>query len=542
MPGPRHNHNKVRTEPAITSDNSKDMGKFYLWRILILGNWLFFMAVIPLWSQTPPELDDLPHIPAPSTAAEKRLYRSMLEPNRNSTRSAKSSRQTQSQTRHSNIPGLSSQPLPGFYKSQSHSTNKVPSKSKSLDLIPIDQHGVAPASVHSSTGSQSRHSKQPAYSQNVYNHQRSLNKARHNKVKKINFEIKKEKNTKKKIPRTIHEASRVKQHRPEPRRSRKDKDWRDILKHTHAVPGLPNSLRPTPRGAFRYYAPEFYRGIYLNNAVVRKKSRYKRMLKKAREYKVNVLVVDVQPRLPPKEFIKQARESGFYLVARVVVFPGGLKSYPPPMASIKRIVNRAEEAAKAGFMEIQLDYIRFTDYWKGPKLSLSQRYRVVTGVIKFATDQLRPHGVRIGADIFGRISFNKHDKIGQKLEVFAPHLDTIYPMLYPSHFYGQLAMRKYPYKPVFQGTQKAVKRVGHQSRIIAYIQAFKISVATSGLSYVEYIYKQLAATKDAGGAGFIAWNAGNHYSAFYRALKKFDQKAARATSSKVAPVKTKHNE
>ena len=290
------------------------------------------------------------------------------------------------------------------------------------------------------------------------------------------------------------------------------------------MPGFDHSIEPVSKGPYRYSAPDYYRGIYLNNATAHSTKKFAEVLKHCKKYDINVLVIDVQPRIPSMQHIKLARETGIYLVARIVVFPGGLSSYPPTRKHIDYIANRSIDSAKSGFMEIQLDYIRFTDYWKGPPLSKSQRYRTVATILKHVTSQVQPYGLRVGADIFGRIPFNVHDRIGQNMEIFANYLDTIYPMLYPSHFYGDKKMQNNPYLPVYQGTLKSVQRVGHKSKIIPYIQAFNIHVKPTKLTYVEYIYKQLQAAQDSGGSGFIAWNAGNHYSNFYKALKKFDNK------------------
>lgn len=312
-------------------------------------------------------------------------------------------------------------------------------------------------------------------------------------------------------------------------------DGKSLLKKTRAIPGFSRlSLSPLPKGPYRYYSPRFYKGIYLNNAVPRSSRRYKRLLDLAKKHGVNTLVVDVQPRIPSRAFIRLARESGFYLVARIVVYHGGLNHYPPSKKYIHRIAELSKKAAKVGFMEVQLDYIRFSDYYKGPALSWRQRYRTVATILKYVSQKLRPLGVPLGADIFGRIPFNRHDRIGQNMEVFALYLDTIYPMLYPSHFYGDKEMQSKPYLPVFHGVRKSIQRVGKQSRIIAYIQAFRMHTKKSRLSYTNYIYRQLKAAKDAGGAGFVAWNAGSSYKAFFKALDKFHKQ--NTTGTKLAGI------
>ncbi|MCR9140804.1 MAG: hypothetical protein NXI24_00930 [bacterium] len=286
-------------------------------------------------------------------------------------------------------------------------------------------------------------------------------------------------------------------------------------------------IAPTPRGEFRYYAPQYYRGIYLNSGVVRSKQRYDKLLEQSRKYKINTLVVDVQPRFPAKDFIRAAREGGFYLVARVVVFEGGLKQPTIPEKHLSKVLDVAEQAARSGFMEIQLDYIRFADRARIGNLSFKQRYEVIAGILKRATDRLRPLGVRVGADIFGRIPFNRNDRIGQRMEVFAEHLDTLYPMLYPSHFYGDPSYIKDPYKTIYQGQKRSIDRVGDKIRTIAYIQGFKMKIGPSGLSYHNYIRKQLDASADSGGAGFVVWNARSRYAPFFKALADHDRRRSR---------------
>jgi hypothetical protein len=294
------------------------------------------------------------------------------------------------------------------------------------------------------------------------------------------------------------------------------------------------TIAPTPRGSFRYNAPEFYRGIYVNNGVARSQKRYEELFARCRKYRINTLVADVQPRFPTVDFIRQAREAGFYLVARVVVFEGGLSEPKLPIEHLNRILDTAEQAARQGFMEVQLDYIRFADRNKIGNLSYKERYHKIASVLKMATDRLRPHGVRVGADIFGRIPFNQNDPIGQRIEVFASHLDTLYPMLYPSHFYGDPLYMRDPYAAVLHGQRKSLQRVDEHTRVIAYIQAFQMKVGKSGLSYQEYIRKQIQASVDSGGAGFISWNARNQYAAFFRALEQFDR-SRQTTTRTVVP-------
>ncbi len=278
---------------------------------------------------------------------------------------------------------------------------------------------------------------------------------------------------------------------------------------------------PAPEFPFTQEAPAYYEALYLNNFIALSPKRYKALIDKAKTAGINTLITDVQPSMPKEEFIKYAKENGMYLVSRVVVFEGGLKKAKPEPKHLDSVTATAIRSVEAGFAEVQLDYIRFADYTEKMKVSKADRYRIISGVIESITEKLRPLGVRVGADTFGRISFNKDDIIGQKIEVFSPHLDTLYPMLYPSHFYGEPERIKNPYKTILEGTKNTVSRADAKTRVVPYIQAFKMSFSKSGLTYRQYMLKQIQAAKDSGGDGYAAWNPGGRYDEFFAALEDY---------------------
>ena len=275
--------------------------------------------------------------------------------------------------------------------------------------------------------------------------------------------------------------------------------------------------------------PRYYQGLYLSAHTANTPTRYETLLRSAHSRGMNALVVDVQPKFPEKRFFQSAKAKGFHLVSRIVVFKGGLKRYPPSPTHLEKIYTLVRKSAEEGFNEVQLDYIRFADKRRFKGLTLQKRYRCIENILREVKQQIEPYEIPWGADLFGRVSFNRNDRIGQKMELFAAYADTIYPMLYPSHFYGQPRRIKNPYGTVRDGIQNSIKKVKKQARIIAYIQAFRMSIAPSKLSFVDYIYKQLKAVAQAGGSGYIAWNARNQYAYFFKALDKLNQlhKAAR---------------
>ena len=275
---------------------------------------------------------------------------------------------------------------------------------------------------------------------------------------------------------------------------------------------------------FHPHTLEYYRGLYLNNHSASSPKRYQVILGQAKKRNMNALVVDVQPRIPNINFIQSAQHQHFYLIARIVVFPGGLKTYPPSQAHLTKIYRLAQESAKRGFNEIQLDYIRFSDYNVKGRPSLKQRYECIEKILKKMDDRMEAYNIPWGADLFGRVAFNKNDRIGQKLEIFASYADTIYPMLYPSHFYGMPKRMSDPYTTILKGIENSARRVKKRARIVAFIQAFRMNIKVSRLSFIDYISKQIIAARKAQASGYIAWNARNHYAEFFRALDQIEKR------------------
>lgn len=270
--------------------------------------------------------------------------------------------------------------------------------------------------------------------------------------------------------------------------------------------------------------PEFSRGIYISQRTLKKVKAFEELRRRSKMHGINFLVIDVQPTAPSKETLDSLFAEGFYPVARVVNFDGGLPTENPSDQKIKSIHRSIRAACQSGFPEIQLDYIRYADNLQ-LKLSYEARYKNISGIIKnIRNETLKCENLPyIGADIFGRIPFNQNDSIGQKVEVFAQVVDVLYPMLYPSHFYGMPARIKDPYQTVYDGTRLTLKRSLKTTRVIPYIQGFNMSVAKSGLSLSDYIKAQVKATYDSGAHGFVVWNAWNEYDSTFQALKDYER-------------------
>jgi|GEM_PF-1290088 len=262
-----------------------------------------------------------------------------------------------------------------------------------------------------------------------------------------------------------------------------------------------------------YTFPKFYRGMYLNVYTSRNEKKLKKFVRMAKKSYINAFVMDCQSRrykncIVPKKNVDYVIKNGIHPIARVVVFPRGLRYYPVSRALIERKLKIAESACKAGFKEIQFDYIRFSDTHRLRKVSLRTRYAFINGFLRKAQKRLKKYNVKIAADIFGRIPLNRNDLIGQKMEELDKVVDILCPMAYPSHYTWSKKLQYNPYYTVFITSKRAKQRTKN-AQIVTYIQAFKMKLGP--IPYYKYIKDQIRGIHDAKIKGFLFWNARQIY-------------------------------
>jgi hypothetical protein len=277
------------------------------------------------------------------------------------------------------------------------------------------------------------------------------------------------------------------------------------------------------QGLYRY--PDFYRGIYLTSDSARNTVKLTRFISRARESHLNALVLDVQDSrntecVVPRENVDLCLKNGLHPIARIVVFPDGLKRYPVSEKDIQKKIDLAESACRNGFREIQFDYIRFDDYGSVRKLTLQEKYDFIEGFLGRARASLKKHDTRIAADIFGRIPLNSRDEIGQRIEGLDKVVDIICPMAYPSHYTWSAHLMADPYNTVLITSKKARERAKN-AEVVTYIQAFKMKLAISKLPFDKYIEVQIKAVHDSGVRGFLMWNARQEYDIPFSVVKGF---------------------
>lgn len=286
---------------------------------------------------------------------------------------------------------------------------------------------------------------------------------------------------------------------------------------------------------------QMIRGIYLPVTKATNLPLINQLLEESKGANINQMVLDVQTYngMTMKHnpaVIALLKSQNFDVVARVVCFQDGLKAMPDKR-TLSDLFTVIEDAAEAGFDEIQLDYIRFAD-GEAP-FRLKTKYDFIESVLKRAKEITDKYEIRLSADLFGRVVYNRDDNIGQKVENFAKYADIIYPMLYPSHFHGDMKRLSNPGFTVREGTEKALARVDPaKTQIRPYIQAFGYNIGYARVSLQRYIELQIEELQKTNATGWVAWNAHGDYAPLFAAIRAIEERNTKVITETV-PVEGK---
>ena len=243
-----------------------------------------------------------------------------------------------------------------------------------------------------------------------------------------------------------------------------------------------------------------------------------------------------KPYYKPRQLAKSAHARGIYLIGRVVMFEDPRLSEARPELAIhnpngsvwhndaglgwtnpydRRVwdynVSIAEVAARAGFDEIQFDYVRFpTDGDVSnivyPQKALTPQGWVIAEFASYAASRLRPLGVRISTDVFG-LAATRDLGIGQVPRRLSKYVDAVYPMVYPSHFGpGEYSLDD-PNAAPGETVQYALSHFRRELRsgkamLIPWLQDFSYG-RPYGLADVQ---AQIDAARQMGAKGYLLWN------------------------------------
>jgi hypothetical protein len=243
----------------------------------------------------------------------------------------------------------------------------------------------------------------------------------------------------------------------------------------------------------------------------------------------------------PRTAATKIHAAGLYLIGRIVTFEDPILSAGAPELAIRRAdgsrwltngglgwtnpydtrvwrynVGIAEAAAKAGFDEIQFDYVRFPSDGDISLIRYPGRHAQPMGwtvplFVKYAAAHLHPLGVRVSTDVFG-LSATRDLGIGQFPARIARFVDSIYPMVHPSHYSdGEYNIAHPDSRP---GTTVAYslrdfrsKLQGRKTNLIPWLQDFSL-----GRTYtIADVRDQIQAARLEHSKGFMLWNAAGVY-------------------------------
>jgi hypothetical protein len=286
---------------------------------------------------------------------------------------------------------------------------------------------------------------------------------------------------------------------------------------TSSVAPLP--LAPLPAAGARTEDSLAVRGIYLQQLTAQDPKRLRELIDRSKEVGINTFVVDLWRRAPDyATAVKTIHDAGLRWVPRITMFPDGAR---PGQIDDRQLLERrwslVEHALSLGAKDIQLDYIRFSSR-NAPSPENAVKVREV---LRFFRQRLKERGARLQIDVFGEVSYAPSIRIGQDMGLFAPELDAVCPMLYPSHFEPYKETAKTPYQTVY-GAISALERQTKRSPlpIYPYIEHFNYRYRMTEEQRAAYFEAQLQAVLTSGAQGFYVWSVGNYYDIVFDVLAR----------------------
>ena len=247
------------------------------------------------------------------------------------------------------------------------------------------------------------------------------------------------------------------------------------------------------------------------------------------------------PYYKAKRAARLAHAKGIYLIGRIVTFEDPVLSEQRPELAIhssdgslwhtngglgwtnpydKRVwkynVDLGEAAVKAGFDEIQFDYVRFPSdgdlsLIRYPGVHPQRMAWTIPAFVQYAAHRLHPLGARVSVDVFG-LSATHDLGIGQLPRRISRYVDAVYPMVYPSHYnpgeYNLPDPNAVPGETVSHSLldfQAALE--GRKARLTPWLQDFSL-----GRTYtLDDVRAQVQAARLRKASGFLLWNAEGLY-------------------------------
>jgi hypothetical protein len=248
-----------------------------------------------------------------------------------------------------------------------------------------------------------------------------------------------------------------------------------------------------------------------------------------------------RPYYNAREVARLAHKHGIYLIGRVVSFQDPILSVARPELAVKNPDgsvwktraglgwldpgNRgawdydlavATAAAKAGFDEIQLDYVRFPSDGDLAQMRFAAangeaKTWTIARYVHFMSTRLHRLNVRVSVDVFG-LAASHELGVGQKPARLARYVDAVSPMVYPSHYRpGELGIADPNSSPgptvasSLSDFRRALR--GTHARLVPWLQDFSLGRTYSAAD----VQAQIEAARYWHSGGFLLWNARGIY-------------------------------
>ena len=348
-------------------------------------------------------------------------------------------------------------------------------------------------------------------------------------------------------------------------------------------------------------APAFIRGIYLNAYAAGSRKRLATLLSFADSNEINTFVLDVKDekgmryhsQLPLqkqiggeitiadlKALVDSVHAHHVWAIARIVVFKDPLLSKARPDWSIRQTdktlwrdkqgntwvsawdpnvweynIEIAEEVLKAGFDEVQFDYVRFPEKFPSlptqvHPLAKGDRTDAIVQFLSKAKARIHALGGIMSADLFGLSPDDPADvEIGQQWERIISVTDHVEPMTYPSHYLpthlkGIPHPNEMPYETILASVGLGVIRANRLrdagapvARIIPWLQGFSAPWVTKDFPYgAEQAAAQIRGVYDAGLEDWIFWHPGSKYEHLQGAFARETQSHAKKFQPSAAMI------
>ncbi len=263
----------------------------------------------------------------------------------------------------------------------------------------------------------------------------------------------------------------------------------------------------------------------------------------ASEVEVGITAGAVRPTFDIDEVVADARDRDIYLIGRVVSFQdpvaavihpdlaiwdtttdapyrNGAQYFLDPTDPAARgyALDLAEEACRAGFDELQFDYVRYPDGFPAHARfdggsSEPERVATIAGFLAQAQSRLHPLGCAVAADVFGFIvSIPGDGGIGQHVEELSGGVDVLSPMIYPSHYssgwFGFECPNANPGPVVANALDDGLPRLQDGTYLRPWVQDF--SLGCGGSYGTPEVRAQIEAAAERN-LGWMLWNSASRF-------------------------------